>query len=1120
MNSLEDQILHALFDKPNQTAEELAFALNSEKSSVRSLLTHGLKGKVTQNSSYEWSLSNSRTASHDIGSKQALESADTALARLCNYYLACIGNENPKISTPVMPDETSDTGVDYFESSVIPESREDLLDDEATKQLLNRQRSNRGRYGLFFGYPVSISSTIDRNSKSKMLSLEPLILLPVELDTETRLPYVEIDFPVVNLTAIRNCANLENDEVSKEIADLERDLGLSEAGRNVKIDDAAMRLQNIRPDWNWNEDIEPETLGNLSTPLSELHKQGIFNRAVVMMVERSNITIGLEQELQDLAKLSESDYVDTVLGNLLRGEIHSRDSFTNDTPLLEVLPMNSEQRQAVQAGLTQRLTVVTGPPGTGKSQVATNLMVNAALKQKRVLFASKNNKAVDVLVKRVKDLTTRPVLLRSGALQYRRKLAECLIEILNATTTIEDQENFNAVKLKHESLINEYHRLNMEHQNLIKVRNRVDMLEQKAESARTELGQTLFMTATTIDNKGVSDLTKRLNELNFKADINNANFVERLFWGIAKKSRFKELSEGISKVKTLFDIMHTNIPTVNGDQEDVKTVYAACKAIDRKLKMINELVVPYQDELSKLQTLRTLEELTQDQIKILDEIAQNSLELWKLWVQLLPSTLSAKQKRELSKFRSLLSMITNNDHGGVSQREINYKFEELLKNVLSLLPCWAVTSLSVRRGIPFSPKIFDLVIIDEASQCDIASALPLLYRAKSAVIIGDPRQLTHITQLSYQRSHHFWKRWGITENSFDKFLEWNYSDNSLFDFCHNQIEGNQIVHLLDHHRSHADIINFSNDEFYSSRLRVATSYSTLRSPNLLSKGVHWYNVEGYVNRPSTGGAVNNKEALEIIKYLRKLVNKGFSGSIGVVTPFRAQANLIEKEVNKDENLSLELNNRNFLADTVHRFQGDERDVIFFSPVVSKNFPEKSLGFLHSKNLFNVAITRARAKLLVVGDRKACETSSLELLSNFAQYVGKLTDQVEEKTEPNRRSLGKKYPSVSNPENVSDWEHIFYEAAYQAGIRMIPQHTIEKYVVDFLLIDGKRKLVIEIDGETYHRNYTGDLCRRDQLRNIRLFELGYDVIRFWVYEVRDELDSCLNKLKEWKAQSSS
>ena len=82
--------------------------------------------------------------------------------------------------------------------------------------------------------------------------------------------------------------------------------------------------------------------------------------------------------------------------------------------------------------------------------------------------------------------------------------------------------------------------------------------------------------------------------------------------------------------------------------------------------------------------------------------------------------------------------------------------------------------------------------------------------------------------------------------------------------------------------------------------------------------------------------------------------------------------------------------------------------------------------------------------------------------------------------------------------------------HAAGIRAIPQFTVERYDLDLAVIVGDRKLNIEVDGERYHRAWTGELCLRDQLRNQRLIELGWDVQRFWVYQVRDELDGCVGR----------
>ena len=85
-----------------------------------------------------------------------------------------------------------------------------------------------------------------------------------------------------------------------------------------------------------------------------------------------------------------------------------------DRPILEVLPLNTEQRQAVVQGLAAPLTVVTGPPGTGKSQVVTSLLANLAWQGGSVLFSSKNNHAVDVVESRVNDLGPQPLLAAPG----------------------------------------------------------------------------------------------------------------------------------------------------------------------------------------------------------------------------------------------------------------------------------------------------------------------------------------------------------------------------------------------------------------------------------------------------------------------------------------------------------------------------------------------------------------------------------------------------------------------------------------------------------------------------------------------------------------------------------
>jgi len=406
------------------------------------------------------------------------------------------------------------------------------------------------------------------------------------------------------------------------------------------------------------------------------------------------------------------------------------------------------------------------------------------------------------------------------------------------------------------------------------------------------------------------------------------------------------------------------------------------------------------------------------------------------------------------------------------------------------------------------------VVIDEASQCDIASALPLLYRAKRAVIIGDPLQLKHVSTVAPQQDRLMLAAHGLAEGH----AAWAYSVNSLFDLARSWCRYEDIVNLRDHHRSHRDIISFSNRHFYRGALRIATDHERLKRPLAEGGGftaaVRWQDVKGKVVRPAGGGALNGPEAEAVLAEVRKLVvDRGYNGAIGVVTPFRAQANRIRTLVHQDRELTHRLAALQFVVDTVHGFQGDERDVIFFSPVVSAGTNEGMLRFLKNHgNLFNVAITRARSELVVVGDRQAALDSGVSYLASFAEYARGLAPR-----EPGAvatAASGPEYPPVDHPDQVSEWERTLYRALHAAGLAPVPQFEEAPYTLDFALFHGDRKLDLEVDGENYHRNWDGELCRRDQIRSQRLADVGWDIIRFWVYEIRDDLDGAVGRVKAW------
>lgn len=121
--------------------------------------------------------------------------------------------------------------------------------------------------------------------------------------------------------------------------------------------------------------------------------------------------------------------------------------------------------------------------------------------------------------------------------------------------------------------------------------------------------------------------------------------------------------------------------------------------------------------------------------------------------------ISAEERKNMTRFVSALKLQEGKNLG--SNQKFAKELSEMHKLVAKFLPCWAVTSLSAKGRIPFAPAIYDLLIIDEASQCDIASILPLLYRVKRVVIIGDNKQLPHISSISKKQDINLLQKYNV-----------------------------------------------------------------------------------------------------------------------------------------------------------------------------------------------------------------------------------------------------------------------------------------------------------------------------------------------------------------------
>ncbi len=1031
--------------------------------------------------------------------------------RLSNYYLACLSRsartEAKFFAQSKYSPEYAELEVNPFLQSV------SISDNTNARRVVDGVRGKQDKE-LFVGHIVFAEYLESRKTDWKGYLLYPLLITLLES------PSGAVDCTgaalFINPEAVKKIQGISSAiETQEAVLDLEENLGLGGADSTIQsIDEILEKLRTMYPFWNWIEEIpvvrineEGTALANPAKfPLSEVSKVGLYNRSVIFMSERPKYTMGLETELKAISNLTSSEISESSLSAWL-GYTKGITTEYKEMTLIEPIPLNAEQRDAVERALTQPLTVITGPPGTGKSQVVSSILINAAMQGTTVLFSSKNNKAVDVVETRVNSLGQRPILLRLGARDLQERLSDYLTRLVSMKTEAVDIEEFDRSQNEYSELALSINSTKRRIDELMKLRNEVDDLESKIDPIREKIGEDLSKALAEINLSEIRLTASQLSIAVGKNTPGNAGFLANIFPRIGRKARQQLLTDASVTVGKSFSQFNFYLPTTDSSLDEWQ---ALLNSVDSIVKGI-ESVPRYLEKLTALTDFGDLGNLAAQVNSLQENTALRSMNLWQAWLRTVPERLSSDDRRDLTKFQTTVSMLAKSTDGK-SAASFKSEQQRLFPSVSKFLPCWAVTSLSIRNRVPFSSGFFDLVVIDEASQCDIASALPLLMRAKRAVIIGDPLQLRHVSNIDSSTDRLLLDQKGLMDS-----LEWAYSTQSLFDLAAAIRDEDSMVTLRDHHRSDSQIIEYSNQQFYDGQLRVATKHERLIKPWNDGPAIRWVDVKGTSIRPSQGSVTCPQEAKGVIAELERLANQGYKGTIGVVTPFAPQARMISDLIAQRDDLTAFLRGANSLVATAHSFQGDERDIIIMSIALQSGAPDSAIKFVSGQaNLFNVAVTRARAALVVVGNRDAKELNKVPHIQAFVKYVEELGKESKKKITKANKDYGPKFPEERRDKYVSDFEIKLYEALYAAGVVTTPQLTVDQYRLDLALISGERKLDIEVDGEMYHRHWSGENVRRDILRSQRLIELGWDVQRFWVYQIRDDIDGCVSRVKKWLA----
>ena len=770
---------------------------------------------------------------------------------------------------------------------------------------------------------------------------------------------------------------------------------------------------------------------------------GMYNAAIWMPADDGRgASRFLLEELEVLAR--RKDWNETAAAFLIGERLRTagRGQASSKMPLAGPLPCNGSQESALDRIRREPLTIVTGPPGTGKTQLVVNAVTNAWLDGETVLVASTNNGAVNVAVERANGDMGPGMLLRTGNREAREALADRVTEAVAASA--EDRTSKEQLG------------------------NAGSAAAADAELARTAARRARLLA----DLAAAAELSRKLAEA--------VDDLERLARGLWRQDRAPDIAIS-SRVVERWALRVRRAWFFR--RRRIRRLLAAvrCEQPDTSL-----------DDLARWAALdQTRTALKNELARTEARIGDPATSLQRAngdWAAASMTAARSAIRAGFKEGKQALSALARAGLGG-------YSLAKTIRDSFRHARGWACTALSMQRSFRLERGLFDLVIIDEASQCSLATALPLAYRAKRLAVIGDPNQLTPVITLSDV----LLQKMAASERFDDDDLARrgaHYKEGSAyFAFAH-VLEGDsqQPIVLDEHYRCHPHIARWFNHEFYQGALTVLTDVA--RMPRS-QRSIGWIDVSGEAARGPAASWTNVAEAERAVQEITALLRAGCR-SVGVVTPFAAQAALINRLARHDEHLGAErLAASDFGCGTAHRFQGGERDAIVVSAVLTPGIPGRTAAWVERERfLINVAVSRARQSLVVLGHREIRAAGS-PTLASLRTYLRDAAI-----------AEGDTRPATVRTDSGA--EARLLEAMHYAGWQPSAKLYVEGYELDFALLAQGLRLNVEVDGD-HHVDARGRLRRQDLARDRILMGIGWDVIRIPAWLCTWDVDEAIRKI---------
>lgn len=489
------------------------------------------------------------------------------------------------------------------------------------------------------------------------------------------------------------------------------------------------------------------------------------------------------------------------------------------------------------------------------------------------------------------------------------------------------------------------------------------------------------------NNHPVTDIFNKMDgSLTIKKPF--ATESEKIYFPMIRLGNNNEMQETIRKLKDILEFVskHEKSKVQEELTEASKNKSLAGFNELRDLLMEYETLVDLKERVATLEKIRQLTTIKQINTKLDDQIAayqetiNNARQIRD--EDVLKYAVSASEDKNfqnyvyysaLMRFKKLsnetykeLREIINIDNleDGVKLFNKWLKKDTNLRRLLAVFPIVICTNLSCDKlGSP-KPQ-FDLVIMDEAGQCNTSTSLIPIVRGTDLLLVGDTNQLQPVTVIEQNVNEDLLERYGVGE-------EYDYVHNSILSTMLRKDNNSKNILLRYHYRCGKKIASFVNQRFYSQQLKLLNN----NSGDLIYYDVK---IKSYKDPRNS----YSEEAYQIAKVIKE---NGYK-SVGIITPFVNQAALINEHL-------MRMGITDVKAGTIHTLQGSEKKVIIMSAALSVKTGKKTMEWIKNNHeLINVAVTRAQDSFIFVGDKEAIdklsgnEENDIKVLSDYVYKNG-------------------------------------------------------------------------------------------------------------------------------------